>query len=216
MSETPPSTASPKPSKKIKWYWWAIIAVVVFSIISRLGSPDPTIASSEGAATTAEPEKPKLKSADVDKLLSGLRKSKDEFQKIAFYHDATSTKYNNVNSLYVYLGRSESDEVYPHLVIQYAGKDWLFIKAYRFIIDGSTTKTILPDSDVTTDNNGDGVWEVMDKVPDSSDLLTLKEIANSKVAKIRYEGRERIFDRVITDKEKKALKHIIGIYSNFK
>ena len=209
------------PKKKLKWYWWVLIVIVVFSIIGRLtNNQAPTSATTtekpkEETEIKGEVEKPKPTSAEIDKLLSGLRRTKDEFEKQAFYYDPTTTNYGNVNAIYLYLGRDEANHIWPRLTIQYAGENWLFINSYRFLIDGQT-RIILPEERIKQDNNGSGVWEVVDKTPSEGDLLLLSEIANSKVAKIRYEGRDRVFDRVISEKEKKALKRILGIYTNFK
>lgn len=214
MSEQLPGTKIPK--KKLKWYWWVLIVILGLSVLSKFGSqPAATVATTKATETTLKEEKPKRNSAQTDKLLEGLRKSKDEFQKTAFYHDPNTTKYNNINAIYLYLGRDESDNVWPRLTIQYAGENWLFIQAYQILIDGQT-RTILPEEKIKQDNSGGEVWEVVDKTPNAQDMYILSEIANSKVAKIRYEGRERVFDRVISDKEKKALKRVLEIYNSIK
>ena len=212
MSDQVPNPNVPK--KKLKWYWWVLIVILGLSVLSKFGSqPATTVAATEATETPLKEEKPKRTPAQTDKLLEGLRKSKDEFQKTTFYYDPSSTKYNNANALYLYLGRDESDNVWPRLTIQYAGENWLFIEAYQILIDGQT-RTILPEEKIKRDNSGGEVWEVVDKTPNDRDIFILGEIANSKVAKIRYEGREKVFDRVITDKEKKALKRILEIYTD--
>lgn len=209
------------PKKKLKWYWWIVIILSgQFIIGSLISGNDKKAVTEESLDTLIDSkdavEQPSLSTKDVDNILKGLRVSKDEFKKTSFYHDPNSTKYDNINSVYLYLGRDEKNNVWPRLRIQYAGEDWLFVEAFRFVIDGGSTKTILPTDGIKKDNDGGEVWEVCDKSPDSADLLTLNEIANSKVAKIRYEGREKVRDRVITEKEKKSLKKMLKVYNNFK
>lgn len=212
-------TKNEKSRVKLKWYWWVLIFIVVVNVISAIFSDkevdkkdNPQIVASDSSAKVVE--LPKKSKKEVDKILSGLKVSGDEFQKMRFYRDPTSAKYDNVNAVYLYLGRNEDDYVYPRMCLQYAGEDWIFINIYKFVIDGQT-RNIYPE-DIKTDNNGDGVWEVTDKSPSSFDLMILSEIANSKVSKIRYEGKEKVYDRTISDKEKKALKNVLNIYEKLK
>ena len=155
-----------KSSVKLKWYWWVLIFIVVANLIGSIfsdGEDDEKenlkVAASNPATKIVEP--PKKSQKEVDKILSGLKVSGDEFQKTRFYNDPTTTKYDNVNSVHLYLCRNEDDYIYPRMCLQYAGEEWVFVNIYKFVIDGKA-RTIYPE-DIKTDNNGDGVWEVTDK-----------------------------------------------------
>ncbi|MDQ6479832.1 hypothetical protein [Dyadobacter sp. LHD-138] len=209
------------PSKKKMALWKKVgIGVLVFIGIGQLGkscdskneststvNESPAEQKSLDTVKIAEPKT--FSSADIDKILSGLRKDKDDFQETTFYKDPNSPKTSIENEILLYLGRS-GDYVYPRLQIQYSGDDWLFVSTYHFVIDGQK-RTILPEEKITRDNGSGLVWEYVDKKPSNIDLLILKEISNSKVAKMRYEGKDRVFDREISNKEKKSIRRMMKI-----
>ncbi len=196
--------------KKLKWYWWVLIAFVGLSVLCSLFPNDEKLANDEKIKSQpASDTVRQVSKAEIDLLLKSLSVSKDEFDKTAFYSCQSTTKYDNTNSIHLYLGR-EGNYVWPRLRIQYSGNSWIFMNMIRLSVDGQT-RAILPEDKIKRDNDGNGVWEVIDKKPNSTDLLLLEELANSKSAKIRCEGPDKVNDRVVSEKEKKNIKTILDI-----
>ena len=219
------------PSKKKMPLWQKIgIGVLIFIGVGQLGkgcennegvkveanaaASESILSASAKPDSTLSVEPAKLTGPEIDKMLSGLKSKKDDFKETTFYNDPSNSKFVDNNQIYLYLGRN-GNYVYPRLRIQYAGDDWVFVNLYRFVIDGQN-RSILPEEDMVRDNEGGTVWEYVDKNPSMTDLLILKEIAESKSAKMRYEGKDKVFDRVISSKEKQSLRRIIKIIENTK
>jgi hypothetical protein len=126
-------------------------------------------------------------------------------------YDKTSSKGIMSSQVSLYLGISKIG-VWRRFKVHYFGDDWLFIKAYKFQIDGELIEYI-PD-DVNTDNDGGYVWETFDQCPDDKSELEniITKLSNAKNAKVRFIGDQYYKDKVITTKELKAIKHINDLY----
>jgi hypothetical protein len=192
-------------------------ARIVFSSIAE-NSPDSTsVASAKGYLSKLD-SIAEIKNAEAEKKLVALKKNyrreQDEMQDMTFYYDKASPKYTNYNAFMGYVGQDgKSKQSWVRLRIQYVGEDWLFIKKYIIKADTSTFE-ILENSygEIKKDNSGGKIWEWLDRTAGPEELLIMYAVANSKKAKIRCSGQDYYDDRVITDKEKRALKNILSLY----
>lgn len=66
--------------------------------------------------------------------------------------------------------------------------------------------------EIETDNGGGGIWEWLDRSVGSHEYQIIKAVADAKDAKIRFVGRQYHKDRVITMREKQALKNVLDAY----
>ncbi|HNP20141.1 MAG TPA: hypothetical protein PKL31_17005 [Fulvivirga sp.] len=147
----------------------------------------------------------------AEKDLKSFKKNEDEFKGTAFYKDPRTPYYTNVNFIYPYIGQ-KGDNYWLRLQFQYASDDWLFIEKGILLIDGEQF-TITGNWE--RDNNS-GIWEWLDMPVGETELFILNKLADSKSAKIRYEGRQYYKDRTITSKEKSIIKKTLEIYNNLK
>jgi hypothetical protein len=152
-------------------------------------------------------KKEKKEKAELD--LKSFKKSEDEFKGTAFYTDKRAPNYANRNFIYPYIGR-EGDRYWLRLKFQYASDDWLFINKGILLIDGEQF-TITGSWE--RDNNS-GIWEWLDMQVGTNERIILDRLANSKDAKVRYEGTQYHNDRTITSKEKSIIKKTLEIYDN--
>lgn len=136
--------------------------------------------------------------------LSHLDKKYDDIKNITWYKDKTSTKYRNENAFYLYFSPNNL-----RLVIQYYADNWLFIDNYIIKADD---KIYTINGRVERDNgNGGKIWEWIDiNVNNKIEILT--NIANSSNAKIRFNGKQYYEERIITEREKEAMKNILISY----
>ncbi len=66
--------------------------------------------------------------------------------------------------------------------------------------------------EIKIDNGSGGIWEWLDRSVSASEYEIVKAVANSKSAKLRYNGKGYYKDKKITYKEKVALKNILNAY----
>lgn len=152
----------------------------------------------------------------INSLMPKIRKTSDDMRGLNFYEDATSPKFVNYNGFFAYISEDVKSKSYTlFLKIQYTAEDWLFIQKYTVKTDDDIFD-IIPVRQMLTDHDGGEIWEVYNESVDALTLKRIKQISESKTAKIRHEGREYYKDRIISEKEKQALKRILDLYSAFK
>jgi len=150
---------------------------------------------------------PTLSLAEQNVLLSKLVVEYDDVRKISFYYDKTSNRNYDTNDVMLYISQRDGGAPQFHLKIHYTSDDWLFIKRYYFVTDGKTSQLV--PGKVERDNGSGAIWEWSDAGVDSNVLEIINDIISSKEAKIRYDGTQYYDDRVITNREKTALKNVL-------
>lgn len=145
------------------------------------------------------------------KATSKMRKNVDEMKGITWYYDNNTTKYNNVNSFHLYMGKEKNSKPWLRLRIQYKGDDWLFIKNYNVKTDNDTY-TFSPTKGVERDNGSGGIWEWCDESLNSRTYAMIQDVINSKSVKIRYNGQQYYKDRQLSSREKTALKNVLDAF----
>jgi len=149
----------------------------------------------------------------IKELKKKFRIKKDEFDdsNIVWYKPISSPNFVNRNGFFCYFGTENGRPIALRIVHQYYADDWLFIRKYKFSIDGNAYS--YSPIDVKTDN-GDGgmIWEWSDEVVDSDIKEMLNALINSKSAKIRLEGRQYYDTKSITSSQIKSIKETIELY----
>lgn len=146
--------------------------------------------------------------------LSNMRKKHDEIKGITWYYDKTSPKYYSERSnLELYIGKERNSNPWLRFLVQYTSDDWLFIERFIINADGRNFE-IVPEKfgGVERDNGSGDIWEWYDVTAGERELEIAKAIAESKKAVIRYEGRQYYKDRVVSSKEKQAIKNVLSAY----
>ena len=175
---------------------------------TTLGTLDTTVAGESEPTVQVK----KISAEEKKKILSSLRKKYDEFQSVTWYSSKDQARYRNVNQVSLYMGDTKND-LFLRFRVAYEGEDWVFVQSYKFLLDGEVSDHI-PSVDVVRDNDGGDVWEITDEPADPEIIALARRISEAKVAKIRYEGKEHRYDRVITSKEKKAIREILTAYDS--
>jgi|GEM_PF-4990251 len=150
-----------------------------------------------------------VKKALTPEVLGKLKKlkvKKDEFQGDEFY----SNPKDNILGSYIkmYIVKSDKD-LFDRIKIQFEGTDWLFVYRYEFICDGKKY-TITP-NEVKRQNGSGYIWETSDDAALKEVHEIVAAIINSKEAKMRYVGKEGVFDRTIGKSEKQRIADIYSI-----
>lgn len=147
----------------------------------------------------------------IKELKKKFRIRKDEFDEnnLVWYEPKSSPTYRNANGFYCYFGTKNGVPNVLRIVHQYYSDDWLFIRQYKFSIDGKAYS--YTPSDMRTDNDS-GIWEWSDEVVDSEIKEILTALINCKSAKIRLEGRQYYDTKTITANQIKSIKETIELY----
>lgn len=162
------------------------------------------------AAEIAESEKNKAllkKKNEIKKqnALKNLKKTVDKISGITWYvhkNQPTNEKY-----IAAYIGIKDDSEPFLRTYIYYYASDWLFVKDCTFHIDGKNHYMKL--NDFKRDNSDGYIWEWSDTLATAEDIETLKKIANSKDAYIRFNGSNYKFDYEVEIEEKRQLREIL-------
>ena len=145
-----------------------------------------------------------------DNALKRMRIKYDDMEEITWYTDKSTTPYNNINSVHLYIGKKADGKPWLRFRIQFEDDDWLFINSYIFKTDDSNYEYI-PLS-VKRDNNYGRIWEWSDQYVNKAVYEIVNAIVNSKSCKIRFKGDHYYKDRVITQEEKYAMRNVLDAY----
>lgn len=148
----------------------------------------------------------------LKKNKSSFRIVNDEFSETKWFYNKTSPEYLNQNNIFCYFGIKENGTPWLRLRIQYTASNWLFIESYSIKTDNGTYDITTNYGDIKTDHSGGEIWEWIDKAPTAVDYIMLRDIANSKDATIRHNGKQYRKDRTITAAEKKALNYLLDSF----
>ena len=149
----------------------------------------------------------------IKELKKKFRIKKDEFDEnnLVWYEHKTSPNFRNANGFYCYFGTKNGVPEVLRIVHQFYADDWLFIRKYKFSIDGNAYS--YTPIDVKTDNGDSGmVWEWSDEAIDSEIKEILNALISCKSAKIRLEGRQYYDTKSITSSQIKSIKETIELY----
>lgn len=141
-------------------------------------------------------------------MLKSFKKNEDEFNNTNFYRDKRTPNYTNTNFIYPYIGE-KNGRYWLRLKFQYSADSWLFIHKATLLVDG---EKFYITGRWEKDNNTE-IWEWLDIQARDAELAILQKIANSKQAKVRYEGRQYHDDRTLTNKEKDIIKKTLEIFT---
>ena len=198
-------------SRRIAFGWMCLLCWSIISTRSRLNEGAGKSKSQQMSAVEQKRSTPTIrKKYDFSKLV----KTEDKMEDVRWY---TSTEYgsafNGPSHIAAYIGESKG-QVSLKVMITYHADDWLFIKNYKFLVDGEKFESgpLIPEQRV---ESGDGVYEWTHTNASVENIALLKAIWKSKKATIRYSGTQFYRDRVISEREKRALgKVITAYYSN--
>lgn len=117
--------------------------------------------------------------------------------------------YIDVNAIFCYFQTNNNKASNLRLKIQYTADDWLFIRSYKFSIDGMAFD-YRPD-DIKRDNSSN-IWEWADNQITAFDQSLITALMMAKSAKIRYVGEQYHKDRNITSQQLLSIKRTVQLY----
>jgi hypothetical protein len=199
-------------------------AIVALVVVARVGSlvtdSSPTnvkipsqVQAAEAVAANPAPAKPSITEKERKKIIADATKSlvrqRDQMERVTFY-SASKDAHTQVGA---YLGIEDDGEPFLRMRTIYFGDRWVFYEKVKIMADDEIVfEKDFRRSDIVRDNADGSVWEVADFVAGKSDLSTLKRIARSKSATVRFEGDERRHDHKVSTIEKTRLQSVLKAY----
>lgn len=160
--------------------------------------------------------KEKSEKDKIESSLKSMSKKRDEVRNITWYNAKTM---NNLLSSYVklYIGKPDDGDRSPFIrltISHYYPSDysWIFVRSFTFNVDGEVIELKPDHSEFDRNNSHGSMWESIDVLPDLEHKAIIEKIISSKKTILRLNGEDRIADRTISDKEKKALEQVITAY----
>ncbi len=208
------SNSTGSSARVIKAILYLLLFGFVINIISKIGSSEGTVAPTNSetvAPTVAEvPAKPPKTPAEIKKILATFKKNTDKMEGVTWYssHPLGGTNSTRVEA---YMGQKNA-HFWLRMKIMFQDETWLFVKGYKFLIDGQTTDVPFDHFKVERDNSGGSVWEWVDVKMTPEYYQLLKSVAASKSAEIRFQGQQYYKDRKISASEKKSIANMFAAF----
>lgn len=226
----------PKPFYK---RWWFITLAVLFAL-GVLGSfldetstdeADQVVTSTTNSSTTSTTLRPTTTSSSSTTTTTTLPPYTDEeyaaaLKQMTIKNDAvvgnrfvvakSSPQYANEDEFSIYISGTQTSVGNIRFLARYAGSDWVFFEKIIVNVDGRVFNLEFSYFEVKRDNGSGGVWEWIDIIPSSENLVMLKQIAKSESTIVRFQGSDYKNDRELTAKEKKAIADVFTVLDGFK
>lgn len=161
------------------------------------------------------------KHAEVLKLLENMRLDEDKVRHLKFYYP--SIWRVNQNETWIadkrcfilpYIGMDDHGGVWMRVVYNFTNDDWVFFKKITVAADEKRYYRSFEDYDIVHDVDG-GVREYID-IDGVSDVEMLLAIANSKETIVRFEGDEFVYDFIVKEIDKRAIREVLLVYETFR
>ena len=161
------------------------------------------------------------KHAEALKLLENMRLDEDKVRHLKFYYP--SIWRVNQNETWIadkrcfilpYIGMDDHGGVWMRVVYNFTDDDWVFFKKITVAADEKRYYRSFEDYDIVHDVDG-GVREYID-IDGVSDVEMLLAIANSKETIVRFEGDEFVYDFIVKEIDKRAIREVLLVYETFR
>lgn len=161
------------------------------------------------------------KHAEALKLLENMRLDEDKVRHLKFYYP--SIWRVNQNETWIadkrcfilpYIGMDDHGGVWMRVVYNFTNDDWVFFKKITVAADEKRYYRSFEDYDIVHDVDG-GVREYID-IDGVSDVEMLLAIANSKETIVRFEGDEFVYDFIVKEIDKRAIREVLLVYETFR
>ncbi len=147
------------------------------------------------------------------KALSRMEKKYDIDNDVTWYRDKSSTKLNTKNYIQAYIGKKEKKPWLGISINYFSKKKSLHIERIEITVDGEIFEIIenIPGEFKEKQESG-GKREWLDRVVKNEDLTLTRKIASSKIAQIKFVGKDDVYQRTITKVEKKAIQNVLKAF----
>ena len=161
------------------------------------------------------------KRAEALKLLGNMRLDEDKVRHLKFYYPK-AWRFNSYGNwiadtrcfILPYIGMDDNGNIWMRVVYNFTDDDWVFFKKITVAADEKRYYRSFEDYDIVHDVDG-GVREYID-IDGVSDVEMLLAIANSKETIVRFEGDEFVYDFIVKEIDKRAIREVLLVYETFR
>lgn len=127
-----------------------------------------------------------------------------------WYKDENTTRFNDINSFYLYFGKRGNEPPELRLRIRYCGNGWLHIMSFMAIIDNNRfMKPLAKFKQLMGTTN---FQELFDERITPEDHKLLKKIIQSDKTTIRFQGQKGYADIMLTQAQKESMKNVLDAF----
>ena len=151
-------------------------------------------------------------------IMDNLEAKTDEEQGVTTYESKIAPELGKVTAIVPYFVKNKEGQVSIRLRIQYAARDWLFIKKITIKSDSQNLVVIEPReiTDVQKAHAAGSVWEWYDVPVDAETMSLLKNITKAKKTLIRLEGKQMQKEHVLTEGQRRFVMFMMLAYDVLK
>jgi len=144
---------------------------------------------------------------------SGLRKEIDEFTKNEVYYHPYDSSFVGLRSR-ISLSIVQPKNSRPRLDLRtiYVADSWLWVRSVNINIDGTSSPFTFGNF---SRDNGSSIWEWFSEAPSSKQLYLLEKLSSAKRVILRFNGENFYNDKVLSQKDKKAIYVVLKAYKDF-
>lgn len=192
------------------------------SMYNKLSAEAKEMVTNYDILKTAQNDLSSLQAAEKDRIfneyISKFNVREDNVEGITWYtHNDTPYYINERSYINPYIGDRGT---FSYLCIRYnyTGSSWIFWDNLKIVVDGKTYTISCNYFDVVRENNGGSVWEYYDDIPDNEKdtINMLEKIAESNETTIRFQGKNHVYDLVVSDTDKAIIKDVLTLYKAMK
>jgi len=127
-----------------------------------------------------------------------------------WYKDENTTRFNDINSFYLYFGKRKNKPPELRLRIRYCSEKWLHIMSFMAIIDNN--RFMKPLAKFKQLRGTTNLQELFDERITPEDHKLLKKIIQSNKTTIRFQGQKGFADIMLTQAQKKSMKNVLDAF----
>lgn len=192
------------------------------SMYNKLSAEAKEMVTNYDILKTAKSDLSSIKTAEKERIfneyLPKFTVEEDSVEGITWYtHNDTPYYINERSYINPYIGDRGT---YSYICVRYnyTGSSWVFWDSLKIVVDGKTYNKNFDYFDIVRENNGWYVWEYYDDVLSNEEdtINMLQKIAESDETIIRFQGKDHIYDLVVTDTDKAIIKDVLTFYEAMK
>lgn len=152
-----------------------------------------------------------IKQAFQKASIAKLENYTDKIDDVTWYkHPRQSQVTTLLSGIELYIGRVGGGPPILRMKTQYTSDKWLFVTMLYAWHDGK--KELLVKESFDRGYGSGFIWEWIDKKPTPRQIITLKSVAHSKEAILRFESDKNVKDVIVSGDDKRAIAEMLAAY----
>jgi hypothetical protein len=188
-------------------------ATLLTTAASKLPNSEVIKAERARVAELLRAEQAAIKKAQEEakkRAVNAMYRQDDSFNNMEWFYDrATYSQYAG-NKFLLYIGQRKGSTPYLRMRFMLYRGSWHFFERIVVNVDGKRYEYEPGFREIKRDNGGRNVWEWYDFNPSSRDLSMVRDIIDSKDARIRYINDDNVYvEKTVSAAQKRAFANVL-------